>query len=85
MAKVRNRSQRCREFLDMLARNALLRQGDPLAELLAFIDAEMGRTADRKLENTLSLILYFANDADRDECIAAFREVKPGMITKKIP
>lgn len=68
-----------------MTRNAMLRQGSPVDDLVAFVVAETGRKADAALEGTLPLCLYFASDADREEFVAAMREAKPGMTTKRMP
>lgn len=77
--------ERCRHLLDTLNRDAMLRQNSPVDTLLSFVLAERGRAADPALEPTLPLVLYFGSDADRDEFVAAIREVKPHMITRKLP
>ena len=76
---------RCREFLAKAQRDAIMRQGSPVDDLMAFVVAETGRSADLRLEETLPLCLYFATNADRDEFIAAVREAKPGMVMKRMP
>lgn len=65
--------------------DAMLRQGSPLDNLIAFVTAEYGRAADEMLDQSKPLVLYFGSDADRDEFIAMVREAKPGMMTKKLP
>lgn len=42
------------------------------------------RTPVPELAGTLPVTLYFGSDADRDEFIAAVREIKPGLVAKKI-
>lgn len=76
---------RCREFLAQLQRNGILRQGNPVEDLMGFVEAERGRSADSSLEDTRPLILYFANDYDRNEFIEIVHHFKPGMIAKKMP
>ena len=76
---------RCREMLGTLNRNAMLRQGSPVDDLLAFVLAEIGRSADDRLAESLPLVLYFATDQDRDEFVAAVQEAKPGMTSRKLP
>ena len=66
-------------------RDAMLRQGSPLDDLVAFVLSEIGRTADERLDDTKSLILYFPTDADRAEFKALVMEAKPGMVAKEIP
>lgn len=53
-------------------------------KLVEFICAEIGRSADSSLENTLPLVLYFENDKDRDEFIDAVKAEKPTMVARKI-
>ena len=76
---------RSKKFYQTAQRNAMLRQGDPVEDLVAFVVAETGRIADDSLENSLPLCLYFQTEADRDEFIAAVREAKPHMMVKKLP
>lgn len=76
---------RCKEFYQSQGRNAMLRQGDPVQAIMAFVQSEIGRTADPSLEDTKSLILYFANEEDRAGMKAALLEAKPGMYAKDIP
>lgn len=76
---------RCKEMLDRLSRDAILRQGSPVDDLEAFVLSERGRSAAPTLENTLSVILYFPTKEDRDELVAAIREVKPEMVAKNVP
>jgi len=76
---------RCQEMLAKIHRDAILRQGSPVDDLMAFVIAETGRTADERLEDSKPLCLYFANDLDRDEFIELVREAKPNMITKRMP
>lgn len=63
----------------------MLRQGDPVQDIVAFVQSEIGRTADPSLEDAKSLILYFANESDRAEFKAIVHEMKPGMYAKDIP
>ncbi len=75
---------RCKEFYQKAQRDAMMRQGSPVDDLMAFVMAEQGRTADKSLKDALPLVLYFADDAERDEFIALWREARPGSITKKM-
>jgi hypothetical protein len=77
--------ERCKEFYQRMGRNAMMRQGDPVDDLLAFVLAERGRTADERLDDTLLLVLYFGSREDRDAFVTIVREVKPGMVTKESP
>ena len=76
---------RCKEIARTLSRDAMLRQGDPVETILAFVCAEIGRKADPSLDKTLPLVLYFGSDADRDEFVEAVRIAKPNMISRKFP
>jgi len=76
---------RCRAFLAMQQRRAITRTGDPVQDLIAFVLAERGRTADPALDETLPLVLYFVTPEDRAEFVAAVRAEKPNMITKEMP
>lgn len=77
--------ERCKQMLWKLQRDAMLRQGSPVDDLMAFVIEEHGRKADKSLDKTLPLCLYFANEEDRDEFIALVHEAKPNMICKKFP
>lgn len=77
--------ERCSAMLSMLQMDAMLRQGDPVADLMAFVMAEKGRAADPALADTLPLVLYFGTKEDRDAFVAAVREAKPGMYSKHLP
>lgn len=77
--------ERCKEMLSKMQTDAILRQGSPVDDLMSFVQSETGRTADKSLEDTRSLILYFGTEEDREEFMAIVREAKPGMMVKKIP
>lgn len=77
--------ERCQAMNDQLHRNAILRQGSAVDDLMAFVQAELGRTADERLENTCSLILYFGNEEDRADFKRMVAEVKPNWMQKEIP
>jgi hypothetical protein len=76
---------RCKKFYASMQTNAMLRQSSPVDDLVAFVVAETGRKADKTLDQSLPLVLYFISDQDRDEFIQQVREAKPNMITKKMP
>lgn len=76
---------RCAEFYQSQGRNAILRQGNPVEDLMAFVVAETGRGADDALSETLPLCLYFGTKEDREEFVALVREAKPGMMMKQLP
>jgi hypothetical protein len=77
--------ERCKEFYQRMGQNAMMRQGDPVDDLVAFVLAERGRAADERLDDALPLCLYFGSKADRDEFVAAVREANPGMVMKEMP
>jgi hypothetical protein len=77
--------ERCKTMYQKMGVDAMLRQGSPVDDLLAFVLAEIGRSADVSLEKSLPLVLYFQTDEDREEFIAAVREAKPGMMSKRLP
>lgn len=77
--------ERCKEYIQKAAQDAMLRQGSPVDNLAAFVQSEMGRSADAGLEDTRSLILYFGTEEDRAEFKAMVLEAKPGMYAKEIP
>lgn len=76
---------RCLAFHQQQSRNAMLRQGDPVEDLLAFVVAETGRTADERLADAAPLCLYFPTAEDRSEFIELIREAKPHMVMKEMP
>jgi len=76
---------RCKEVLATIQRDGMLRQGNPVETLMAFVESERGKAADSSLKDTRPVILYFGNDADRDEFLAIVHEAKPGMIAKRLP
>lgn len=73
---------RCRQFVE----SHLLGHIHPSARDLAdFVHSEMGRAADKSLQNTAPLVLYFADEMGRAEFLAMIIEAKPGMISRKWP
>lgn len=80
-----NLRDRCKDFIAAAQRKAITRTGSPVEDLMAFVQSEIGRTADASLEETKPMILYFGNEQDRDEFMAIVREAKPGMVAKSIP
>ena len=76
---------RCKAMYQQMTRDAMLRQGSPVDDLMGFVLAEIGRTADPRLEESLPVVMYFGSDADRDEFIALVHEAKPGMMAKRFP
>lgn len=77
--------ERCTQFYQSQGRNAMLRQGSSVEDLIAFVVAETGRAADKSLDPTLPLCLYFGTKEDREEFVALVREAKPGMMMKQLP
>lgn len=76
---------RCIEFINTAQRNAVMRQGSPVDELMAFVVAETGRDAEPNLANSLPVCLYFPTQEDREEFIEAVLEAKPGMTVRRMP
>jgi hypothetical protein len=76
---------RCKDFLSQQQMRAMMRTGSPVDELVSFVETERGRAADKALEGTAPLVLYFGSQEDRDEMIAAIQEAKPGMSMRKMP
>jgi hypothetical protein len=76
---------RCAVFLSEQQQRAIMRVGDPVRELMGFVLAERGRTADKSLEESLPLVLYFGTTEDREEMVAAIREAKPNLISRPMP
>ena len=76
---------RCKQMYQKMQTNAMLRQGSPVDDLMAFVIAETGRTADSRLDDALPLCLYFVSEQDREDFIALVRDVKPMMMTKRLP
>lgn len=77
--------KRCHEQWQKMHRDAMLRQGSPVDDLMAFVIAETGRAADNRLDDTLPLCLYFGSKAERDEFVDIVRAEKPNMLTRKLP
>lgn len=77
--------ERCKAQYQQMTRDAILRQGDPVETLTAFVVSEIGRAADSTLEDTLPLCLYFGSEQDRKEFLEAVHEAKPGMVARHWP
>lgn len=77
--------ERCRAMLSLIQRDAMLRQGSGVDDLMAFVVAEKGRAADASLKETLPLCLYFGTEQDRAEFVALIHDAKPGMISRSLP
>lgn len=77
--------ERCAAILSKIQTDGILRQHNPVETLMAFVMAEQGRAADKSLEDTRPLILYFGTEQDREEFIALVREAKPGMVARPMP
>lgn len=80
-----NLRDRCKEFYQRMQRDAMLRQGSPVDDLMAFVMSENGRAADPRLERCQALVMYFEDDEGREDMIRACMEAKPGMMTKRMP
>jgi hypothetical protein len=77
--------ERCRQFLSTQQQRAIMRTGSPVRELMGFVLAERGRSADKSLEESLPLVLYFASAEDREEMVAAIQEAQPNLISRPMP
>lgn len=77
--------ERCKALLEEMITMSIDDDNDDIDNLMAFVLAEKGRSADRRLEESLPLVLYCEDDAFRDELIAAFKAVRPNIVTKKMP
>lgn len=76
---------RCRAFLATQQNRAIMRVGDPVQELMEFVLAETGRAAaPNALEDTVPIVLYFENDAMREDFIAMVHQINPGMTARKV-
>ena len=76
---------RCRAVYQKMQTDAVLQRGDPVEYLVEFVTSEVGRAADESLRDALSLVLYFRDEADREEFTAAILRAKPGIVTKRVP
>lgn len=76
---------RCQHMIDQMNRDAILRQGSPADDLMAFVLAERSRTADDSFAEALPLCLYFTTAEDSEEFITVFHRAKPNVITKRLP
>ena len=76
---------RCRAVYQKMQTDAVLQRGDPWEYLVEFVTSEVGRAADESLRDALSLVLYFRDEADREEFTAAILRAKPGIVTKRVP
>lgn len=77
--------ERCAEMIARLSRDAILRQGDPVETLLAFVIAENGKAGEPALSDAKPLCLYFGTDEDRDEFVSLWLREHPGARTVKFP
>lgn len=76
---------RCREILDTIQRDGMLRQNSPVETLMAFVQTETGRKADPKLDQSQPVVLYFPTVQDREQFIREVRNIHPGWSTRKMP
>lgn len=76
---------RCKDMLQRMQANAILRQNDPVEYLMAFVKAEKGRDASPELDDCKSLVLYFKTPQEREEFIEMWQQAKPGTRTLKLP
>ena len=77
--------ERCQSVHATMTRDAILRQGNPIETLEAFVIAERGRAADPVLDEAFPLCLYFADETSRDEFVALVLSVKGATRTIKLP
>lgn len=77
--------ERCAEMIGRLNRDAILRQGDPVETLLAFVMIETAKEAEPALSNAVPLCLYFGDDADRDDFVRMWRQAHPRSRMVKVP
>lgn len=59
--------ERCRELANQLQVDGMLRQNNPVDTIFNFVCAEIGKSADGELDDTLPLVLYFATEQDRED------------------
>ena len=77
---------RCTKFLTDMIRNMPSAHVDELvSDLMDFVVAETGRTAEERLDQSLPLCLYFATKENREEFVALMHEARPHMIVKRMP
>lgn len=76
---------RCKAFIGQQQQRAIMRTGEPVQELMEFVLAEKGRAADKGLEDTLPLVLYFGSEGERAEFEQAISEWKSTAITRRMP
>lgn len=77
--------ERCKAMYQQMGRDAMLRQGDPVEDLVAFVISEVGRAADDRLDESYPLCLYFSDEQDRREFVEAVHVAKPNMLPRVWP
>jgi hypothetical protein len=80
--------KRCKAMYHQMQRDAVLRQGSPVDDLMAFVISEKGRVVaagDFNDEDAFPLCLYFNIDQDRTEFVEMWKDEHPNAITRKIP
>ena len=71
---------------DVVAHNSWTKDdAESVDYLMAFVIAEIGRSASTHFEKSAPLCIYFADDASREEFIEVFKEAKPNVVTRKFP
>lgn len=75
---------RCARILATIRQDAMLRQGSPVETLMGFVLAERGKAADPRLEGLLPVVLYFVDEASREEFMSASTR-SPYVIAKEMP
>lgn len=76
---------RCKQILNQINKDAILRQGSSVETLTAFVLSETGRKADPRLEPTAPLVLYFLNKEAREEFVEMTRAANPQWVAKRMP
>lgn len=81
--------ERCKAMIDEIISitddDGVTMYNDAIDNLVAFVLAEKGRSADPKLEGSLPLVMYCGDEASRQELIDAFKASHPGVRTKRMP
>lgn len=77
--------ERCLAFYQKQDRDAMLRQGDPVQNIVDFVLSEIGRAADNCLNDSAPLVLYFSTPQDRQELLDTIMAEKPSMLARKWP
>lgn len=75
---------RCAEYIRKQSRDAILRQGNPVEDLVEFVIAETGRAmAGSTLDDSYPVCAYFETRDDRDEFVALALGTRASWRVKK--